>query len=301
MFQSNVATREKVKLMIGLTGPSGSGKTLSALLLAHGITGDWKKIALADTENKSALYYAGERTGDWIHIPFPATIDGGYSPHNWMKLIEYAESIPGIEVLILDSITHEWEGLGGCLEMVDAVSGSKFSNGWKVVTPLHRGFIDRMRHSKLHVLATMRSKQDYVVERNEKGKEAPKKVGTKSIQREGTDYEFGIVFDVEMSHYASASKDRTGLFMPRGPFQISANTGKELRNWADSGAEPVAIVEIYEGNTPDQAMAFAKACAAIGITDKDTMRKLSLSYKGQPVSGIDNFLQVTMETLNAAE
>jgi hypothetical protein len=235
MFRASVAKREQVKIMVGLTGPSGSGKTLSALYLAYGITGDWSKIAVVDTENDSALYYAGERTGPWHHIPFSADMPQGYHPDNWQKAIDAAEAMP-IDVLILDSISHEWEGKGGCLELVDALGGkSKFTDGWKRVTPMHRAFIDRMRHCRPHVIATMRSKTDYVVEQNDKGKSAPKKVGTKATQREGTDYEFGLIFDIEISHYATSSKDRTGLFAPRHPFLISSDTGRELLEWANSG------------------------------------------------------------------
>jgi hypothetical protein len=208
MFKKTTASREKVKLMVGLTGPSGSGKTYSALQLAYGITGDWTKVCLGDTENRSALYYAGEKTGPWQHIDFSADMHDGYHPHNWLKLIEYAESDPSTEVLILDSISHEWQGRGGCLELVDRQKQG--FNGWKVVTPLHSRFIDRMRNSRLHIIATMRAVQDYVIEQNDRGKSAPRKVGLKSNQREGTDYEFGIIFDIEMSHLATASKDRTG-------------------------------------------------------------------------------------------
>ena len=235
-FTKSVARREQVKLMIGLTGPSGSGKTFSALQMAYGITGDWKKIAVADTENKSALYYAGEQTGEWQHIPFPPTMPQGYHPHNWCQLIRFVERDPSIEVLILDSISHEWEGAGGCLDLVDRIA--KGFAGWKTVTPLHNDFIDTMRHSRLHIIATMRSKTDYVVEQNEKAKATPRKVGLKSSQREGTDYEFGIIFDIEISHLATASKDRTGLYAARGPFTITPETGRELLRWANSGLAP---------------------------------------------------------------
>ena len=247
MFEKTVASREKLKLMIGLTGPSGSGKTYSALQLAYGITGDWSKITVADTENKSALYYAN--LGRFGHVDFNGkTIPGGYSPRNWIKLIESEEKDPKTEVLVLDSITHEWEGFGGCLEMVDAAG--KF-NGWKTVTPMHRAFIDAMRNSRLHIIATMRSKQDYVVETNDKGRSTPKKIGTKANQREGTDYEFGLVFDVEMSHYATASKDRTGLFAGRGPFMVTPDLGKEPLKWADAGTKVKPTTEASLGNSSE--------------------------------------------------
>lgn len=247
-FTKSVARREQVKLMIGLTGPSGAGKTFSALQMAYGITGDWKKIAVADTENKSSLYYAGEQTGDWQHIPFPPTMPQGYHPHNWCQLIRFAERDPSIEVLILDSISHEWEGAGGCLDLVDRIA--KGFAGWKAVTPLHNDFIDTMRHSRLHIIATMRSKTDYVVEQNDRGKQAPRKVGLKSSQREGTDYEFGIIFDIEISHLATASKDRTGLYAARGPFMITPETGRELLRWANSGEAPALAQPPAPGTIP---------------------------------------------------
>lgn len=233
MFVKHIASREKVKLMIGLMGPSGSGKTYSALQLAYGITKDWSKIAVADTENRSSLYYAGDKTGPWSHIDFPPTMKDGYHPSNWVALIDFVEKDPKIEVLILDSISHEWEAKGGSLDLNNKLGG-RFTD-WAKVTPLHAAFIDKMRSSRLHIIATMRSKSDYAIELNEKGKPQPTKVGLKAIQRDGTEYEFGVIFDIDMRHFASTCKDRTGLFMrdDRGPFRISADTGKELLSWAN--------------------------------------------------------------------
>lgn len=237
MFKKSVAAREKVKLMIGLTGPSGSGKTYSALQLASGITGgDWSKITLADTENRSALYYAGEPlTGPWEHVEF----DAPYTPERWLKLIDFCEADKKCEVLILDSISHEWQGVGGCLDLQSKLGG-RFQD-WAKVTPLHNAFIDKMRHSRLHIIATMRSASDYVVEQTDRGKAQPRKVGLKSNQREGMDYEFGIIFDIDIAHFAQSSKDRTGLFAGRGPFQIASDTGKELLAWANSGEASKAM------------------------------------------------------------
>ena len=237
MFVAKTAEREQVKLMLGVTGPSGAGKTLSSLLIAYGLTKDWTKIILADTENRSALYYAGDKTGPWKHLDFPPTLKNGYHPDNWCALIDYAQADPDCEVLILDSITHEWNGVGGCLDTQTRLGG-RFEH-WAKVTPMHNRFIDKMRNSNLHIIATMRSKQDYTVELNEKGKNAPTKVGLASIQREGTDYEFGVIFDMGMNHYAKASKDRTGLFAPKDMFQIGSETGEELLAWVNSGKAPV--------------------------------------------------------------
>ena len=152
-----------------------------------------------------------------------------------MKLIKFVESDPKTTVLILDSISHEWDGKGGILDIVDDIN--KGFAGWKMATPMHNEFIDAMRLSRLHVIATMRTKTDYVVETNDKGKATPKKVGLKVNQREGVDYEFGIVFDIEINHYAKSSKDRTGLFAGRKDFKITPAIGKELLEWATSGVE----------------------------------------------------------------
>lgn len=296
MFKASVAEKEKLKIMLGLSGPSGSGKTYSALQLAHGITGSWSRIAFADTENGSALYYAGDRTGPWQHIPFSSTMKNGYSPENWVKLIDYAESLD-IDALILDSISHEWEGTNGCLELVDSLAGkSAFSNGWKIVTPLHRAFIDKMRHSRLHIVATMRSKQDYVVETNANGKAVPRKVGTKSIQREGSDYEFGLIFDIDMGHFATSSKDRTGLFAGRTPFKIDADTGRELLTWANSGvaAAPPAATPTGIGFDPNNAKHVEKLSAALhkAAIPGDAHQGFVDRMVGKPYEHLDTLFQL---------
>ncbi len=289
MFKKSVATRENVKLKIGLAGPSGAGKTYSALQLAYGITGDWGKIAVGDTENKSALYYAG--LGPWQHIPFdPEDLDGEYHPDNWVKLIEFAEKDPTIEVLILDSISHEWEGKGGCLQIQERLGGRY--QDWAKVTPMHTAFIDALRLSRLHIIATMRSKQDYAMEKNDKGRTEVTKVGMKTVQREGADYEFGIVFDVSMNHYVKTGKDRTGLFAPRGPFQITPAIGKELVAWASSGVEPPA--EAYN-ETNAQKIAFKSKCVLAGITDPKKMATVSGVCVGLEMNQLDAAIREWLE------
>lgn len=254
MFTITTAAKEKVKLMVGLTGPSGAGKTYSALQLAYGITKDWSKIALADTENRSGLYYAGEKTGPWTHIDFPSTIRDGYHPANWVALINKVETLPGIEVLVLDSITHEWQGEGGCLQLLNRYSKDPKKNSytsWNDVTPLHNSFVDKIRNSRLHVISTIRSKIGYATEKNEStGRMTPKKIGMEPIQRDGIEYEFGVIFDIDITHYAQSSKDRTGLFANRAPFVITPDVGQELVAWTKSDIMPSAdalkIIKAFE-------------------------------------------------------
>lgn len=228
-FQIRRAERQRAKLKLGISGTSGSGKTYSALRLACGIAGgDWTKVILIDTENGSGELYS--HMGPYQVIPFHPP----FSPQRYVEAIRFAVK-GGAHVIVIDSISHEWDGIGGCLE-IQTKLGGRYQD-WARVTPMHKDFVDEMLHSQAHVIVTTRKKQDYAIEQNEKGKSAPKKVGLKEIQRDGFEYELTINFDVDISHFAVTSKDRTGLFMPRGPFQITDDTGRELIEWANSARE----------------------------------------------------------------
>ena len=234
-FQIRKAERKKAKLKLGVTGPSGSGKTYSSLLLAYGITGDWSKITLIDTENGSGELYANHGPiGEYNYL----RLDAPFSPTRYNQAIDAAVKA-GTEVLIIDSISHEWDGKGGCLD-IHTELGGKFEN-WKKVTPMHQSFINAILQSPCHVVVTMRKKQDYDMTKGSDGKTKIQKVGLKEVQRDGFEYELTINFDIEINHYASASKDRTGVFMPKPTFKIDADTGRELLAWAESGATPKPV------------------------------------------------------------
>lgn len=225
------AVRKRAKARIGLCGPAGSGKTKSALLLAFGIVGPGGRIAVLDTENESASLYAhlGDYDVDVIKPPF--TVD------KYIGGIREAEKL-GYDLLIIDSLSHAWAGTGGILEFVDArtesARGNKFA-GWREATPKHNALVDAMLQSPMHIVATMRSKTEYILVEDDKGKKVPKKVGLAPVQREGMDYEFTLVFDVDQErHIATSSKDRTELF--DGFFgKLSEEHGRSIREWLDSG------------------------------------------------------------------
>ena len=220
------AERTQAKIKLGIQGPSGSGKTYSALLIAHGLTNDWRKIAVVDTENHSADLYA--HLGNFNVL----SLDKPFNPERYIQAIETCERA-GMEVIIVDSISQEWEGSGGILETHGNMAGNSFTN-WNKVTPRHNAFVQKMLHSRSHIIATIRSKQDYVLsEKN--GKYVPEKVGLKGVTREGVDYEMTIVFDLDIKHHATASKDRTGLFMDKPSWVITENTGKRILNWCKAG------------------------------------------------------------------
>lgn len=226
------ATKQKQKLRLLIEGASGSGKTYSALLLAKGLaekTGS--KIALIDTEKGSASLYDSLVDFDVCEI------EPDFTPEKYIKAIKEAEK-SGYGILIIDSITHEWSGKGGCLDIQSALGG-KF-NDWAKVTPRHNAFIDTIISSNMHIIGTARTKTDYALEDgfNKSGGKTtkPVKVGLKTEQREGMDYEFTIVFRVNENHYATATKDRTSLFNGLDE-TITPETGYKLFDWLNSGVD----------------------------------------------------------------
>jgi hypothetical protein len=142
----------------------------------------------------------------------------------------------GCECIILDSISHCWSGAGGLLDQQGRIADRTGYTAWRDVTPQHSRFIDGMLQSPAHIIATMRSKTEYVIETNEKGKQAPRKVGLAPVQREGLDFEFTTVFDLDAHHMASASKDRTSLFDGEF-FRLTPDVGKKLLAWLNTGAD----------------------------------------------------------------
>ena len=212
--------RKKVKIKLALQGSAGSGKTYSSLLLATGLIGGaFTKIAIIDTENKSADLYSN--LGNYNVV----AMDAPYSPEKYIEAIELCERA-GMEVIILDGISKCWDYL---LEVHSNMPGNSFTS-WGKITPRQNAFVNKILQSDVHIISTMRVKQDYVLNQKN-GKMVPEKVGLKAIQRNDLDYEFTIVFDIDITHSAKATKDRTGLFVNSPEFRISANTGKKIKDW----------------------------------------------------------------------
>lgn len=222
------AKRHQVKLRLGLSGASGFGKSYSALLLAYGITNDWSKIAVIDTENGSASLYS--HLGNYNVL----TLTEPFSPERYIEAIRACENAENIEVIIIDSITHEWQGKGGCLQIHEQLGG-RFQD-WAKLTPRHQAFIDAILNSKCHIITTTRRKIDYSIDTTQNGRTKVVKHGTKEITREGFEYELTVNFElINDNHLCKASKDRTGLFMDKAEFVINAATGKKLIAWCNEG------------------------------------------------------------------
>lgn len=274
-MQFTKAVRKKSKLRLALTGPSGSGKTYSALLIAKGLGG---KVAVIDTEHGSASLYADLLEFDSLELTPP------YSPERYIAAIQAADKA-GYDVLIVDSTTHEWSGSGGCLEINEQVAQAKYRgntwSAWNETTPRHRKFIDAMLQCNMHVIATGRSKTETSQEDAGNGKKKVVKLGMKTEQRDGFEYEFTCVLDiVHDNHYAVASKDRTGLFTSDA-LVINEYTGKALLDWLDSGVEQIAQ---EPQNEIDPNQEYRELCESlteeiaeikIGINKKDYARAYS--------------------------
>ena len=225
------AQRTRAKARVGISGPSGSGKTYSALLFAYGLVGDWEKICVIDSEVGSSNNYAHLGEFNVLELSAP------FSPDRYIEAIKAAESA-GMEAIIIDSVSHEWDGKGGCLEINDHLANTKYKGNtwaaWSETTPRHQKFIEAIVGSKAHIIATSRSKTETTLV---DGK--PKKVGTKDIQRDGFEYEMTLMFNIDRdSHFAMAVKDRTSLFIDRDPFKLSIQTGEEFRKWLETGIDP---------------------------------------------------------------
>ena len=227
------AQRKAAKLRLGLASPSGGGKTYSALLIAKGLAGSWDKVAIIDTENGSADLYS--HLGDYNVFPLTAP----YSPERYIEAIQACEQA-GMDVIVIDSISHEWSGVGGCLELQQiATERQRIKNtytAWKDITPRHQKFIEAILQSKCHIITTVRSKTDYL-QVEEQGRKSIQKVGMAQVTRDGFEYELTVSLELDVNHFAVTSKDRTRLFEGKPSFIPSEETGRMLKEWCEDGID----------------------------------------------------------------
>lgn len=209
MLTIKKATRRQTKARICITGPTGSGKTKWALRIAAGLG---KRIGVIDTENRSASLYTGDHGIEFDVIELDPDTEGGYDPRNYIDAIEMFER-SGYDVIVIDSGTHAWSGTGGLLEQVDKSKSPNQFAAWKDATPLQNAFVDAQTHCKTHLITTLRSKMEYVLEeqtdRNGRKKQVPTKVGMAPIQRAGMEYEFSVIAECDLdSHVLKITKTR---------------------------------------------------------------------------------------------
>lgn len=254
-MQLKQAQRQHVKIKIGLQAPSGAGKTVSALLVAFGITNDWSKIAIIDTENHSSELYSHLGSYNVLNLETP------FSPERYIEAIEVCLKAH-IEVIIIDSISHEWDYI---VEQHGQLAGNSYTN-WSKFTPRHQKFISAILQANAHIICTIRTKQDYVLQ-EKNGKQVPEKVGLKPIQRDGIDYEFTLVFDIDTKRNAIATKDRTGLFVGKPDFQLSSQTGQKIAEWCQE-----SLILSFSDKTADTLLNQIQSCTII-----DELRELYMT------------------------
>jgi len=232
MLQLKKATRKQVKLRLNISAPSGAGKTMSALLMAKGICQDWTKVAVIDTENGSASLYS--HLGDFNVIDLTPP----FTPEKYTEALQTCVSA-GMEVVIIDSTTHEWACL---IEENELLAQARFRgntwSAWSQTTPRHDRFINSILHSPVHVITCTRSKMETIMGDDKK----VKKVGMKDVQREGWEYELTVSLNIDRdTHFANPSKDRTNLFEGKNPFLITEETGRLIAEWCNSGESEIKV------------------------------------------------------------
>jgi len=260
------ATKRKIKLRLAIDGPSGSGKTFTALNLAKHM--GWRTL-LVDTEHRSSERYADEFDFDILDLNPP------FSPDRYIEAISLAEA-EGYDVVILDSLSHEWFGTGGILEMVDEEMVRQRTTqsmlGWKAVTPKHTKLLERLIRNNVHIISTMRSKQEYSIDKDDKGKTTITKLGLAPIQKEGMDYEHDIVGDMDITHHIVFNKTRCQALDGKAFYKPGKELADILKAWLNSGEE--AAPSDY---TPPQEIA--------GVTEDD-LKELAELAKAKGIKNV---------------
>ncbi|ULG73191.1 AAA family ATPase [Macrococcus brunensis] len=295
------AKRQKIKIPVLLTGPSGSGKTLSALMMAKGIVekmypdmsevDQWEKIAIIDSEHERSLLYADNtiadtKIGEFLHYDLKAP----FSVERYEQAFKECKEA-GVEVIITDSISHAWSGLGGILD-AQQEAGGRFQD-WRKVKPLEENFLKMLVESGVHTISTARTKQDYAMQPNELGKVEVVKLGLKVEQKDSLEYEFAVVLRLDMNNVATASKDNSNLF--KEPFRITKETGHELYDWAEAGIDKAEQEEKERQSLLDDLRELIHGDEARQSYLKELETKADKSYEEFPKNLLEKAIKLVKE------
>lgn len=243
------AVKHESKLRLAVTGPSGSGKTYTSLAIASALA-DGNPVAVVDTEHGSASKYADLFAFDVVNMVAP------FHPDRFVEMIREAAA-SGYAVIVLDSLTHAWQGTGGMLDLVDEIAKRKTGgNGfaaWKDATPIQNRLIDAIVGAPIHVIATMRSKQDYVQDKDDRGKTQIRKVGMAAQQREGFEYEFDVVMDMDIDNNGIVSKTRCPALTARVFSKPGRDVAGILADWLRGAPAPTPANNAPATITPPPA------------------------------------------------
>ena len=273
-FEFVPAEKSQLKARILISGAAGSGKTIAALELASALG---NRVAVIDTENGSAALYSDKYKFEMLNLQPP------YPPEDFVQAIKTAEN-SGFDVIVIDGITPEWSGSGGCLDLHTKLGG-RFQD-WAKVTPRHRSFIQKILECSTHIICTCRSKQGYAMDEQSK---KVTKLGMAPEQRDGLDYEMTLVFNiVNQTHLAEATKDRTGLFDGK-QFLISKNTGLEILEWLNSGTPAKSPVPTITD--------VRNLLISAGVKSVPDFKKVMVQVLGEEYNTLEELNQEQLSTL----
>lgn len=273
-FEFIPAEKSQLKARVLISGAAGSGKTMAALELASALG---SRVAVIDTENGSAALYSDKYKFEMLNLQPP------YPPEDFVQAIKVAEN-SGFDVIVVDGITPEWSGSGGCLDLHTKLGG-RFQD-WAKITPRHRSFIQKILECKTHIICTCRSKQGYAMDEQSK---KVTKLGMAPEQRDGLDYEMTLVFNIiNQTHLAEATKDRTGLFDGK-QFLISKNTGLEILEWLNSGTP---------AKSPEPTITDVRnLLIGAGVKSLPDFKKVMMQVLGEEYNALEDLNQEQLLTL----
>jgi hypothetical protein len=233
------ASKAQAKARLAMAGPSGSGKTYTSLAIATALG---SRIGCIDTEHGTAEKYAD--LFPFNHIKFGKP----YDPRRLVRALA-AAAAQSIDVLIIDSLSHFWQGAGGMLDIADGAARRSYGGntwaGWKDANPVERDLIESMLAFPGHLIVTMRVKTEYIVDENDRGKKAPRKIGLKPIQREGLEYEFDVVGDLDLSQTLTIAKSRCPDLSGAVIHQPGRDVAERLQAWLQDGAPARTAADLY--------------------------------------------------------
>lgn len=274
-FQIRKAEKGKQKLRLGLIGPTGSGKTWTSLLFAESLVeGTGLRIGVIDTERESSELYADRFDFDVIQLT------ESHDPRAYIDALHAFAETGQHGCVVVDSVSHAWMGREGALEQVDkAAARSKSGNSfaaWRNVTPLHNQLVDALLAQPYHLIATLRAKMEYVQEKDKDGRTEVRKIGLQPVQRDGMEYEFTVVCDIDTDHKLVVGKTRCNdvdgvvIHRPDGKF------AHRLRTWIESGIDKPAAPKPAAANgwaedpaTPGQLSIIDRILKSHVFTDEE--------------------------------